>query len=82
MKFLAHISTLTVAFLTIFVSLVLAAACIVAALSFVFWTIPAVPPSEVIFLTIRVLILISLIVTGAYAFSADYKQSIHEYLSS
>lgn len=79
---LANLVHLSIAFITIFVMLAAFLALVVAVLSFVFWTIPPVPPIETVFFVLRVFTAICTVITFTYMLSNDYKQSVQEYLSS
>ena len=79
---LANLVHLSIAFITIFVMLAAFLALVVAVLSFVFWTVPPVPPTETVFFVLRIFTAICTVITFTYMLSNDYKQSVQEYLSS
>ena len=79
---LAHLAILSITFISMLIILLLALAVIVGTFSFVFWTLPPIPTLETVYFVVRILTAVSTIITLTYSLSADYKQSVREYLSS
>lgn len=79
--FLAHIFNIGIAFISSFIFMCALLFIVVAAISFMTWSIPTIPTTETLLFILRVVTTISTVLTTAYSFSNDYKQSVQEYLA-
>jgi len=80
-KILAHLIILTKSFVFLYLLSMLLVALVVAAISFVVWAIPSIPSFATLLFSARVLAALSALVTLAYSFSDDYKESVVAFLS-
>jgi hypothetical protein len=80
-KILAHLIILTKSFVFLYLLSMLLVALVVAAISFVVWAIPSIPSFATLLFSARVLAALSALVTLAYSFSDDYKESLVAFLS-